>query len=49
MLNITLECHVAGPYALSYEVSTYIYIYILIFKILKIKIIVWEIISIFEI
>ena len=37
MLNTKLERHMVGPHALSREVSTYIYIYILIFKILKKK------------
>ena len=47
MLNTKLERHMVEPHALSRKVSTYIYIYILIFKILKKK--VRETISIFEI
>ena len=47
MLNTKSERHMVGPHALSREVFTYIYIYILIFKILKKK--VRETISIFEI
>ena len=48
-LNTKLERHMVEPHALSRKVSTYIciYIYILIFKILKKK--VRETISIFEI
>ena len=31
MLNTKLECHLARPHTLPYEVSTFIYIYIDIF------------------
>ena len=30
-LNTKLECHLAGPHALSHEVSTFIYINIYIY------------------
>ena len=30
-LNAILECHVAGPHALSHEISVFIHIYIYIY------------------
>ena len=35
MLNTKLECHLARPHTLPYEVSTFIYIYIDIFFFLR--------------
>ena len=34
-LNAILECHVAGPHALSHEISVFIHIYIYIYILMR--------------